>query len=58
MTLTQTEREELDSMHNLITELGLSHFSTPYLERYSELFAKSLEGKGDDNYHFTITTNS
>lgn len=41
------EREELHCMHQLITEVGTSPFDSKFLERYVELFAKSLEGKGN-----------
>lgn len=40
------EWNQLKEMHEQINEMGISTFNTPFLEKYSELFAKSLEGKG------------
>ncbi|MEY2973071.1 MAG: hypothetical protein RI886_848 [Pseudomonadota bacterium] len=41
---------QLEKMHNQIKESGVTAFDSSYLEKYSELFAKSLEGKSDDQY--------
>lgn len=38
---------QLSKMHEQINESGISAFDSAYLERYAELFAKSLQGKGD-----------
>jgi hypothetical protein len=39
---------QLKKMHNQIAESGVAAFDSAYLERYAELLAKSLEGKGLD----------
>lgn len=38
---------QLDKMHDQIKQSGVAAFDTAYLERYTELLAKSLEGKSD-----------
>lgn len=45
--MLQEEWAELNEMHTKIGNNGLTSFSSAFLERYSELFAKSLRGKGD-----------
>jgi hypothetical protein len=45
--MLQEEWAELNEMHTKIGNNGLTSFSSAFLERYSELFAKSLHGKGD-----------
>lgn len=45
--ITVNEHNELQKMHECITENGMASFDTAYLERYAELLAKSLYGKGD-----------
>lgn len=39
--------DQLQKMHNQINQTGVSAFDTAYLEKYTELFAKSLEGKAN-----------
>lgn len=45
--MLQEEWIELNEMHAKIGNNGLTSFSSDFLERYSKLFAKSLQGKGD-----------
>ena len=45
--MLQEEWVELNEMHAKIGNNRLTSFSSDFLERYSELFAKSLQGKGD-----------
>jgi hypothetical protein len=45
--INDQEWEELLAMRKLIQDNGITSFNTAYIERYVELFAKSLEGKGD-----------
>jgi hypothetical protein len=45
--MLKEEWTELNEMHTKIGNNGLTSFSSDFLERYSELFAKSLQGKGD-----------
>jgi hypothetical protein len=40
----------LSNMHNELTKNHLAAYDTAYLEKYAELLAKSLEGKGDPHY--------
>lgn len=47
LPMLQEEWAELNEMHTKIGNNGLTSFSSAFLERYSELFAKSLHGKGD-----------
>lgn len=46
-SMLQEEWDELNEMHAKIGNNRLTSFSSDFLERYSELFAKSLQGKGD-----------
>jgi len=41
------EWNELNRMHREITLSGIPAFDTKYLEQYTELLTKSLQGKGD-----------
>jgi hypothetical protein len=41
------EWNQLKKMHDQISQSGICAFDTAYLEKYSELLARSLEGKGD-----------
>jgi hypothetical protein len=50
--MLQEEWDELNEMHAKICSNGLTSFSSDFLERYSELFAKSLQGKGDPISNF------
>jgi hypothetical protein len=34
-------------MHNVLSTSSIQHFDPAFLEKYAELFAKSLIGKGD-----------
>lgn len=46
--------EDWDNLHNMHKELTKNHlaaYDTAYLEKYAELLAKSLEGKGDPRYN-------
>lgn len=45
--MLEEEWTELNEMHAKIGNNRLTSFSSDFLERYSELFAKSLRGKGD-----------
>lgn len=45
--MLQEEWVELTEMHDKITDNGLTSFSSDFLERYTELFAKSLRDKSD-----------
>jgi hypothetical protein len=45
--MLQEEWTELNEMHAKLLSNGITSFSSAFLERYSELFAKSLHGKGD-----------
>ena len=45
--MLQTEWAELVEMHERINDNGLTSFSSDFLERYTELFAKSLRDKSD-----------
>jgi hypothetical protein len=38
---------QLERMHHQISQSGVAAFDSAYLERYTELLAKSLEGKGE-----------
>jgi len=46
-TMDKEESTQLDKMHSQIGQSGISAFDTAYLERYTELLAKSLKGKSD-----------
>ena len=39
---------KLYEMHHLIRENGITSFNSDFLETYSQLLAKSLEGKGNE----------
>ena len=41
----------LNNMHRELTSNHLASYDTAYLEKYAELLAKSLEGKGDPHNH-------
>jgi hypothetical protein len=45
--MDKEESTQLDKMHSQIGQSGISAFNTAYLERYTELLAKSLKGKSD-----------
>lgn len=45
--MNQNEHAELRKMHEQILQSGVSAFDSAYLEHYTKLFVKSLEGKGD-----------
>jgi hypothetical protein len=45
--MNNNDWDQLKKMHDQIKQTGISAFDTAYLERYTELLAKSLEGKGD-----------
>lgn len=45
--MTPQDSAELDKMHNILSTSSLQHFDPVFLEKYAELFAKSLAGKGD-----------
>lgn len=47
MAMDNNDWNQLKKMHDQIGQTGISAFDTAYLERYTELLAKSLEGKGD-----------
>jgi hypothetical protein len=40
----------LDKMHKELSKNHLAAYDTAYLEKYVELLAKSLEGKGDPHH--------
>jgi hypothetical protein len=40
----------LNNMHKELSKNHLAAYDTAYLEKYVELLAKSLEGKGDPHY--------
>lgn len=46
--MNDLEWNKLNEMHNLLNETGLMSFDSAFLERYTELLAKSLEGKSDE----------
>lgn len=41
----------LSNMHKELTKNHLASYDTAYLEKYAELLAKSLEGKGDPHHN-------
>jgi hypothetical protein len=54
--MNNDEWNKLNKMHSLLAETGLMSFDSTFLECYSELLAKSLEGKSDekpDSYGLT-----
>lgn len=40
----------LNNMHKELTNNHLAAYDTAYLEKYAELLAQSLEGKGDPHH--------
>jgi hypothetical protein len=46
--MNNDEWDKLNKMHSLLSETSLMSFDSAFLERYSELLAKSLEGKSDE----------
>jgi hypothetical protein len=54
--MTQEEWDQLVSMRDQISSSGLTAFNSLYLERYTELLAKSLEGKGNGEIHSNSIT--
>lgn len=45
--MDQNDFDQLHKMHDQIRQSGVAAFDSAYLERYTELLAKSLEGKSD-----------
>lgn len=45
--MDQNDYTQLQKMHEQIRQTGMAAFDSAYLERYTELLAKSLEGKSD-----------
>jgi hypothetical protein len=45
--MNQDDWNQLKKMHCQIAQSGIAAFDSAYLERYTELLAKSLEGKGE-----------
>jgi hypothetical protein len=45
--MNNEEWTNLNNMHKELTTNHLAAYDTAYLEKYAELLAKSLEGKGD-----------
>ncbi len=41
----------LNNMHKELTSNHLAAYDTAYLEKYTELLTKSLEGKGDTHHY-------
>lgn len=54
--MNQNEHVQLRKMHEQILQSGVSAFDSAYLEYYTRLFAKSLEGKGDLCKHESSVT--
>jgi hypothetical protein len=54
--MTQEEWDQLVSMRRQISDSSITSFNSLYLERYTELLAKSLAGKGNKYYDSTDTT--
>ena len=48
--MNNDEWTNLSNMHNELTRNHLAAYDTAYLEKYAELLAKSLEGKGDPHH--------
>ena len=46
--MNSKEWNKLNKMHSLLAETNLMAFDSAFLERYSELLTKSLEGKSDE----------
>lgn len=45
--MNQNDYSQLHKMHEQLRQSGVAAFDSAYLERYTELLAKSLEGKSD-----------
>jgi len=45
--MNKEDWNNLNNMHKELSKNHLAAYDTAYLEKYVELFAKSLEGKGD-----------
>ena len=45
--MNQSDYFQLHKMHEQLRQSGVAAFDSAYLERYTELLAKSLEGKSD-----------
>lgn len=45
------EWTNLNNMHKELSKNSLTAYDTAYLEKYVELLAKSLEGKGDAHHY-------
>lgn len=54
--MNKEEWNKLNDMHHKLKSDGLMSFSSKFLERYSELLAKSLRGKGNGCHERTNTT--
>lgn len=46
-TMNHDDWIQLEKMHHQISQSGVAAFDSAYLERYTELLAQSLEGKGE-----------
>lgn len=49
--MNEEDWTNLSNMHKELTRSHLASYDTAYLEKYAELLAKSLEGKGDPSHH-------
>lgn len=56
--MNQEEWNKLNEMHHRLKSGGIVSFSSEFLERYSELLAKSLRGKGNELYDRSGTTHT
>ena len=45
--MNQNDFDQLHKMHHQIRQSGVAAFDSAYLERYTELLTKSLQGKSD-----------
>lgn len=45
--MDQNDYNQLHKMHEQIRQSGVAAFDSAYLERYTELLTRSLEGKSD-----------
>jgi hypothetical protein len=48
--MNEDDWNNLNNMHKELTKNHLAAYDTAYLEKYAELLAKSLEGKGNQRY--------
>jgi hypothetical protein len=48
--MNKEDWNNLNNMHRELTQNHLAYYDTAYLEKYAELLAQSLQGKGDSNY--------